>query len=119
MHINLRRYVFQSKESQNTISKQFQVAQKKLYEALTGKWYDPGHKLMKAEKFTKEAEIFSMAPSVDKDKGSKAETMEVDDKEPTKDKTRMTQLCQRSCPTKAAERSHSNMLYLSVLCTEH
>ena len=38
------------KESTSTISEQFQVTPKKLYEGLTGKRYDPGQKLTKVEK---------------------------------------------------------------------
>ena len=46
----LRRELFNTKASTSTISEQFQVAPKKLYEGLTGKRYDPGQKLTKAEK---------------------------------------------------------------------
>ena len=56
IHTVLRKHVFDSNESQNTICEQFQIAPKKLYEALTGKRYDPGVKLTKAEKAKKEAE---------------------------------------------------------------
>ena len=61
IHMKLRRHIFQSKESQTTVAEQFQVAPKKLYEALMGKHYDPGHKLTKAEKLTKEAEKVTSA----------------------------------------------------------
>ena len=50
IHIVLRRELFNIKESTSTISEQFQVAPKKLYEGLTGKRYDPGQKLTKVEK---------------------------------------------------------------------
>ena len=56
IHTVLRRHVFDSHESENTICEQFQIALKKLYEALTGKHYDPIIKLNKAEKAKKEAE---------------------------------------------------------------
>ena len=48
--------MFDSHESQNTICEQFQIAPKKFYEALTGKCYNAGIKLTKAEKAKKEAE---------------------------------------------------------------
>ena len=50
IHTVLQRYLFNSKESTSTISEEFQVAPKKLYEGLTGKQYDPRQKLTKAEK---------------------------------------------------------------------
>ena len=50
IHTILQRHLFNSKESISTISEEFQVTPKKLYEGLTGKWYDPGQKLTKAEK---------------------------------------------------------------------
>ena len=50
IHTVLRRHLFNSKESTSTISEEFQVAPKKLYEGLTGKRYDPGQKLTKAGK---------------------------------------------------------------------
>ena len=50
IHTVLWRHLFNSKESTSTISAEFQVTPKKLYEGLTGKWYDPGQKLTKAEK---------------------------------------------------------------------
>ena len=50
IHTVLWRQLFNSKESTSTISEEFHVTPKKLYEALTGKWYDPGQKLTKAEK---------------------------------------------------------------------
>ena len=50
IHTILWRHLFNSKESTSTISEEFQVTPKKLYEGLTGKWYDPGQKLTKAEK---------------------------------------------------------------------
>ena len=50
IHTILRRELFNTKESTSTISEQFQVTPKKLYEGLTGKQYDPGQKLTKAEK---------------------------------------------------------------------
>ena len=50
IHTVLRRELFNTKESTSTISEQFQVAPKKLYEGLTGKRYDPGQKLTKVEK---------------------------------------------------------------------
>ena len=51
----LQRELFNSKESTSTISEQFQVTPKKLYEELTGKRYDPGQKLTKAAKAAREA----------------------------------------------------------------
>ena len=50
IHTVLQRHLFNSKESTSTISEEFQVAPKKLYEGLTGKRYDPGQKLTKVEK---------------------------------------------------------------------
>ena len=50
IHTVLQRHLFNSKESTSTISEEFQVAPKKLYEGLTGKQYDPVQKLTKAEK---------------------------------------------------------------------
>ena len=50
IHTILRRHLFNSKESTSTISEEFQVTPKKLYEGLTGKQYDPGQKLTKVEK---------------------------------------------------------------------
>ena len=50
IHTVLRRHLFNSKESTSTISEEFQVTPEKLYEGLTGKWYDPRQKLTKAEK---------------------------------------------------------------------
>ena len=49
IHTVLQRHLFNSKESSSTISKEFQVTPKKLYEGLTGKRYDPGQKLTKVE----------------------------------------------------------------------
>ena len=56
IHAVLCKHIFNSKESLNTICEQFQIAPKKLYEGMMGKHYDPGVKLMKAEKQRKEAE---------------------------------------------------------------
>ena len=56
IHTVIHKHVFNSKESPTTIFEEFQIAQKKLYEAMTGKHYNPGMKLMKAEKAQKEAE---------------------------------------------------------------
>ena len=53
IHTVLQRHLFNSKESSSTISEEFQVAPKKLYEGLTGKRYDPGQKLTKAEEAAK------------------------------------------------------------------
>ena len=50
IHTVLWRHLFNSKESSSTISEEFQVAPKKIYEGLTGKWYDPGQKLTKQKK---------------------------------------------------------------------
>ena len=50
IHTVLQRELFNTKESTSTISEEFQVTPKKLYEGLTGKQYDPGQKLTKAEK---------------------------------------------------------------------
>ena len=50
IHTVLQKHAFDSHESQNTICEQFQIAPKKLYEALTGKCYDTSVKLTKAEK---------------------------------------------------------------------
>ena len=50
IHTVLRKELFNTKESTSTISEQFQVAPKKLYEGLTGKRYVPGQKLTKVEK---------------------------------------------------------------------
>ena len=50
IHTVLWRQLFNSKESTSTISEEFQITPKKLYEGLTGKQYDPGQKLTKAEK---------------------------------------------------------------------
>ena len=50
IHTVLRREFFNTKESTSTISEQFQIASKKLYEGLTGKRYDSRQKLTKAEK---------------------------------------------------------------------
>ena len=55
IHTVLWRHLFNSKESSSTISEEFQVTPMKLYEGLTGKWYDPGQKLTKAEKAAQEA----------------------------------------------------------------
>ena len=55
IHTVLQRHLFNSKESTSTISEEFQVTSKKLYEGLTGKWYDPGQKLTKVEKAAQEA----------------------------------------------------------------
>ena len=55
IHTVLRREFFNTKESTSTISEQFQVTSKKLYEGLTGKQYDPGQKLTKVEKAAQEA----------------------------------------------------------------
>ena len=55
IHTVLQRHLFNSKESSSTISEEFQVAPKKLYEGLTGKRYDPGQKLTKVEKAAREA----------------------------------------------------------------
>ena len=64
IHTILQRHLFNSKESTSTISEEFQVALKKLYEGLTGKWYDPGQKLTKVEKVSREAaEVTSSTPS--------------------------------------------------------
>ena len=48
IHTVLWRHLFNSKESTSTISEEFQVTPKKLYEVLTGKQYDPRQKLTKA-----------------------------------------------------------------------
>ena len=56
IHTVLWKHVFDSHKLQNTICEQFQIAPKKLYEALTGKCYDAHVKLTKAEKAKKEAE---------------------------------------------------------------
>ena len=50
IHTILWRHLFNSKESSTTISEEFQVVPKKLYEGLTGKQYDAGQKLTKVEK---------------------------------------------------------------------
>ena len=50
IHTVLQRQLFNSKESTSSISEEFQIAPKKLYEGLTGKRYDPGQKLTKVEK---------------------------------------------------------------------
>ena len=50
IHTVLWRHLFNSKESTSTISEEFQVTPKKLYEGLTGKQYDPGQKFTKVEK---------------------------------------------------------------------
>ena len=50
IHTILQRHLFNSKESTSTISEEFQVNPKKLYEGLTGKQYDPGQKFTKAVK---------------------------------------------------------------------
>ena len=55
IHTVLRRELFNTKESTSTISEQFQVTPKKLYEEHTGKRYDPGQKLTKVEKTAQEA----------------------------------------------------------------
>ena len=47
---NPAEHLFNSKVSSTTISEEFQVAPKKLYEGLTGKRYDPRQKLTKVEK---------------------------------------------------------------------
>ena len=70
------------------VSEQSQFTPKKLYEALTGKCYDPGHKLTKAEKLAKEAEKVTSTTPTTGDKTKKLAEMDVDDEEPTKDKTR-------------------------------
>ena len=48
IHTVMWRHLFNSKESTSTISEEFQVTPKKLYEGLTGKQYNPGQKLTKA-----------------------------------------------------------------------
>ena len=64
IHPVLWRHLFNSKESSSTISEEFQVTPKKLYEGLAGKWYDPGQKLTKAEKAAQEAaKVTSSTPS--------------------------------------------------------
>ena len=55
IHTVLQRQLFNSKESTSTISEQFQIAPKKLYEGLTGMQYDPGQNLTKVEKAAREA----------------------------------------------------------------
>ena len=50
IHTVLQRHLFNSKESSSTISEEFQVSPKKLYEGLTGKWYDPGQKTHQSRK---------------------------------------------------------------------
>ena len=55
IHTVLQRHLFNSKESSSTISEEFHVTPKKLYEGLTGKWYDPGQKLTKVEKAAEKA----------------------------------------------------------------
>ena len=57
IHTVLRKHIFNSNESPNSICEEFQIAPKKLYEALTGKCYDPGIKLAKAEKAQRESEV--------------------------------------------------------------
>ena len=56
IHTVLRKHIFNSKESPNLICEELQIAPKKLYETLTGKCYDPGVKLTKAEKAQRESE---------------------------------------------------------------
>ena len=64
IHTGLQRHLFNSKESTSTISEEFQVTPKKLYEGLTGKWYDPRQKLTKVEKAAQEAaKVTSSTPS--------------------------------------------------------
>ena len=53
IHTVIRKHVFKSKESPNTICEEFQIAPKKLYEGMMGKHYDPGVKLSKAERHRK------------------------------------------------------------------
>ena len=52
----MRKHVSNSKESPNSIREEFQIVPKKLYGALTGKHYDPGVKLTKAEKAQTESQ---------------------------------------------------------------
>ena len=68
------------------MAKHFQVAPKKLYEALMGKCYDPGHKLPKAEKLTKGAEKVTSTTPPMADKNMKATDMYVDDEGRTQEK---------------------------------
>ena len=46
--------LFKNKESQGTTADTFQVKRKKFYQAVSGKTYDTGKKLSKAEKLEKE-----------------------------------------------------------------
>ena len=111
IHMSLRRHVFQSKESQNTVSKQFQVAPKKLYKALTGKQFDPGHKLTKAEKLAKEVEKVTSTTPTTGDKTKKSTEMDVDDEDPTKDKDQD----EPAAPKKLSHKGSGKKLK-SILC---
>ena len=83
IHTILWRHLFNSKESTTTISEEFQVTPKKLYEGLPGKRYDARQKLTKAEKAAREAaKVTSSTPSATSSTPS-ATSMDVEDEVPT------------------------------------
>ena len=83
IHTVLWRHLFNSKVSSTTISEEFQVTPKKLYEGLTGKRYDPRQKLTKAEKAAREAaKVTSSTPSATSSTPS-ATPMNVESEVPT------------------------------------
>ena len=54
VHWLLRRAAFKTNVSQNKVAEKFQVAPKKLHEAIMGQKYDPGQKMMKTQKEAKD-----------------------------------------------------------------
>ena len=83
IHTVLQRELFNTKESTSTISEQFQIAPKKLYERLAGKRYDPGQKLTKAEKAAREAA--KVTPSTTSATPSTPSTQEMEEQQPNAD----------------------------------
>ena len=65
VHWLLRKAAFKTKVSQNKVAEKFWVAPKKLHEAIMGRKYDPGQKLMKKQKEAKD----------DKERQKKQKTM--------------------------------------------
>ena len=97
IHTVLRKHVFNSQESPNSICEEFQIVHKKLYEVLTGKQYDPGIKLTKAEKAQRETEaklkkLKTTDSKGDQDKDKENTTSTSDMTPTTMDTTDMPQL---------------------------
>ena len=102
IHTVLQRHLFNSKESSSTISEEFQVALKKLYEGLTGKRYDPGQKLTKAEKAAQE-----VTPSTTSSTPS-ATPMDVEHKVPTTQEPSQGAIPRNRNSAQANNKSQSN-----------